>query len=197
MTDQPLTPPQPSNAVPSPPPVPPPPPPPPSDSGGEFAIGTGPPPVAVVRRISVGWIIVALVACIVSVVGVFLPLLSVRGFSIDYKDQGVGVAVPWAYKNRVLATLLFERWEIALVLLVLAAAAAVVSLAKGRYGWPAAVGAVCAALAFHLLLSMVQRAEFRVVVRLDTPSYLVGAWMSVGGAFLALVGFVVALARRH
>ena len=93
--------------------------------------------------------------------------------------------------------MLFERWEVAVVLLVLAAAAAVVSLAKGRYGWPAAVGAVCAALAFHLLLSMVQRAEFRVVARLDTPSYLVGAWMTVVGAFLALVSFVVALARRH
>ena len=193
MTDQPLTPPQPSNA----PPPPPPPPPPPSDSGVEPAIGTGPPPVAVVRRISVGWIIVALVACIVSVVGIFLPLLSVRSFSIDYRDQGVGVAIPWAYRNRVSATLLFERWEVALVLLVLAVAAAVVSLAKGRYGWPAAVGAVFAALAFHLLLSMVQRAEFEVVIRSDTHSYLVGAWMTVAGAFLALVSFVVALARRH
>ena len=146
---------------------------------------------------SVAWVIVALVACIVSVVGVFLPLLSVRGRSINFNDLGVGVAIPWGYRYRFLATLLFERWEVAVVLLVLAAAAAVVSLAKGRYGWPAAVGAVCAALAFHLLLSMVQRAEFGVVVRLDTPSYLVGAWMSVGGASLALVSFVVALARRH
>ncbi len=196
MTDQPLAPPQPSNAVPPSPP-PPPPPPPPSDSGSGPAVGTGPPPVAVVRRISVAWIIVALVACIASAVGIFLPLLSVRGFSFDYTYHGVGVAIPWGYQNRVFATLLFERWEVAVVLLVLAAAAAVVSLAKGRYGWPAAVGAVCAALAFHLLLSMVQRAEIRVVMRLDTPSYLVGAWMSVGGAFLALVGFVVALARRH
>ena len=132
---------------------------------------------------SLGWVITALVACVLSVVGVFLPLISYRGRSFDRNDPGVGIAMPWSYRNEVVSTALFERWEVAVVLLVLAAAAAVVSLAAGRYGWPAAVGAVCAALAFHLLLSMLQRAEFRVVSRFDTPSYSLGAWLTVGGAF--------------
>jgi hypothetical protein len=47
------------------------------------------------------------------------------------------------------------------------------------------------------MLSMVQRAEFEVVSRQDQPSYSIGAWLTVGGAFLALVSFVVALARRR
>lgn len=193
MTDQPLTPPEPPADV----ALSPPPPPPPSDWGAGPPIGTGAPPASMGGRMSVGWSITALVACVVSVIGVFLPLISYRGRSVDRNDLGVGIAMPWAYRNEVFATVLFERWEVAVVLLVFAAAAAVVSLAAGRYGWPAAVGAVCAALAFHLLLSMLQRAEYRIVTRMDTPSYSIGAWLMVGGAFLALVSFVVALARRH
>jgi hypothetical protein len=47
------------------------------------------------------------------------------------------------------------------------------------------------------MLSMVQRAEFTVITRQDQPAYSIGAVLTVGGAFLALLSFAVALARRR
>lgn len=146
---------------------------------------------------SVGWCITALVACVVSIVGVFLPFVSIHGRTIDRNTSYVGIGIPWRFHNDFIVSSLFERWEVAVAFVLFAAVAAVVSLAAGRYRWPAAVGVVSAALAFHLMLSMVQRAEFTVVTRQDQPSYSIGAVLTVGGAFLALVSFTVALARRR
>jgi hypothetical protein len=75
--------------------------------------------------------------------------------------------------------------------------AAALLLVLRKKAWPAVVGALGAALAFHLQLAMVQRAENRAFQVGATPTYLVGGIFTVAGAFLALAGFVAVLARRH
>ena len=156
-----------------------------------------PPVVAALPGASVGWSIAALVGCVLSMVGAFLPLLSVGDRSVDSDRIGVGVVVPWRFQDRYTGSLLVERWDVAFALLLFAAVAAVLLLAARYQVWPAVAGALLAAVAFHLQLSMVQRAEMFAIQRLESPTYLAGGIFAVAGAFLALVGFVVVLARRH
>lgn len=147
---------------------------------------------------SVAWSVAALVGCIVSMVGAFLPLVSVgdREISRTY-GQGIDMVAPWRFRERYTGSLLFERWDIAFALLLLGVIAAVLLLAARRQAWPAVAGALLAAVAFHLQLSMVQRAELYGMQRIESPTYLLGGILTVAGAFLALVGFVAVLARRH
>lgn len=174
-------------------------PPPPPETGaawGAVPVGS-PPPVAAHAGASIGWSIAALVGCVLSMVGAFLPLLSIDGRSFDRDRIGIGTMVPWQFHDRFTGSLLFERWDVAFALLLLGVVAAVLLLSVRRQVWPAAAGALLSAIAFHMQLSMVQRAEMLGLQRLQSPSYEAGGILAVGGAFVALVGFIVVLARRH
>lgn len=149
------------------------------------------------RAGSFGWSIVALVGSVLSAAGVFLPLMTLRGRTVDRDVLGVGIALPWRAFDDLFVLSLFERWDLAFVVLLLCAGAGVVALTVPSRAWPAAVGAVLAAVAFHLQLALVERAEYLAIRYFESPSYSIGSVMTVGGAFVALVGFVVVLARRH
>lgn len=150
------------------------------------------------RSISVGWSVAALVGCVLSILGAFLPLVSVGDRSFSRSDgRGIDVVAPWKVSERYSGVMLFERWDIAVALLLAGIVAAVLLLALRRQAWPAAIGAVLAALAFHLQLSLLERAERGAMQQLRSPSYQIGGIFLVGGALLALVGFIAVLARRH
>lgn len=170
--------------------------PPPSDWGAVPVGASGGAPAR--SGNSVAWSVAALVGCILSMVGTFLPLLSVGDRSISRSDgRGIDMVAPWKFRDRYTGSLLFERWDIAFALLLFGVIAAVLLLAARRQAWPAVAGALLAAVAFHQQLSMVQRAEMYAIQRIESPTYLAGGILTVAGAFLALVGFVAVLARRH
>lgn len=148
-------------------------------------------------RGAMGWVLAALAGVLLSAVGAFLTVVKVGGQAVTVDDPGIGIPVPWVYRDRLLVLTLFERWDIAVALLLCAAAAAFVMLVAPSVRWPAAVGAVLAAVAFHIQLSIVERAEFRAIQRIEAPSYAIGAVLMVGGAFLALVSFIAVLLRRQ
>lgn len=143
------------------------------------------------------WLIVGLVATLLSVVGTFLPLVSVRGRSVDRSMRGIGIEVSWRYADRAFVTTLFERWDVAVAVLLLAAILAVVALAARRRGWLVGAAAVLAALGFHLQLGMLQRAERIGLTTARSVSYGIGGILVVGGALVALVSFIAVLAKRH
>ena len=141
--------------------------------------------------------IVGLVATLLSVVGTFLPLLSVRGRSVDRSRRGIGVLLEWRFADRMTMTSLIERWDLAVAVLLLAAILAVVAMATRRRGWLVGGAAVLAALGFHLQLGMLQRAERIGLTMARSVSYGIGAILAVGGALVALVSFIAVLAKRH
>ncbi|MEQ1701765.1 MAG: hypothetical protein ABMA25_16775, partial [Ilumatobacteraceae bacterium] len=170
----------------------------PATPGDWGALPVGATPLVATRPgASAGWSIAALVGCVLSMVGAFLPLLSVGDRSVDRDRIGIEVVVPWEFRDRYTGSLLIERWDVAFALLLLGAVAAVLLLSVRRQVWPAAAGALLAAVAFHLQLSIVQRAEMFGLQRLQSPTYELGGILTVVGAFVALVGFIVVLARRH
>ena len=170
--------------------------PPPSDWGAVPVGAAG--GVAVHSGNSIAWSVAALVGCVLSMVGAFLPLVSVEGRSISRDDaRFIDIVMPWEFSDRYKGSLLFERWDIAFGLMFLGVIAAVLLLALRSTAWPAVVGALGSAFAFHLQLAMVQRAENRAFQLGSSPTYLAGGIFTVAGAFLALVGFVAVLARRH
>ena len=190
-------PPQPQSATPQPPPATPQPP--ATTDSAPYAEQLAPlqPATLTATRSARGWVVTALVGLLLSAAGAFLTVLKVNGRSVGVDVAGVGVAVPWAYHDRFFALNLFERWDIALALLLGAAVTAVLLLIGPTLRWPAAVGAVLAAVAFHLQLSVLERAEFRALQTIQAPTYAIGGLLMVGGAFLALVSFVVVLLRRQ
>lgn len=143
------------------------------------------------------WLIVGLVATLLSVVGTFLPLLSVRGRSVDRTTRGIGTLLEWRFADRMTITSLIERWDVAVAALLVAAILAVVALAARRRGWLVGAAAVLAALGFHLQLGMLQRAERIGLSKALSVSYGIGGILAVGGAFVALVSFIAVLIKRH
>lgn len=149
------------------------------------------------RRQLNGWAITAAVGALVALIGAFMPLLSVGPYSLSGSDVRVGNATPWSVSDRNTITLLLERRDLAIILILWVITLAGLC-AVGRWTrWAAGLGVIIAAAVFHLLLNMIQRAE---TVGLQTDSdvtYSLGAFACLAGALLSLVGFVVVLARRN
>jgi hypothetical protein len=90
-----------------------------------------------------------------------------------------------------------ERRDVAVLATIVVMLLAVLC-AIGRFTrWAAGLGVLMSAGIFHLLLSMVQRAEALAVPTSLEVSYSVGTMFCLAGPLLSLVGFVAVLAKRH
>ena len=149
------------------------------------------------RRPLNGWAIASAAGAVVAAVGAFLPLVSVGGRSLSGSTVGVGNAVAWSVSDRNTITLLLERRDVAVLLLLVVFGLAVLC-AIGRFTrWAAGLGAIVSAGGFHLLLAMVQRAESFGVPASQDITYSAGTVCCLAGTMLAMAGFVAVLARRH
>ena len=149
------------------------------------------------RRPLNGWAVAAAVGAVASLLGAYLPLVKVDGRSLSGSTVGVGNAVAWSVSDHNTITLLLERRDLA-VLLTLWVLLLAVLCAVGRWmRWVAGLGLVLTVAVFHLLLSMVQRAENVGVPTSLNVSYSAGAMLCLAGPLLMLAGFVAVLARRH
>lgn len=149
-----------------------------------------------IRRLN-GWAVAASAGAVVAMVGAFLPLMSVGGRSYSGSDIPVGNAVAWSVSQHNTITLLLERRDLAVLLAIVVMLLGVLC-AIGRFTrWAAGLGVLFSAAVFHLLLSMVQRAENLAVPSSLDVNYSAGAVFCLAGPLLALVGFVAVLARRH
>lgn len=149
------------------------------------------------RRPLNGWAVAAATGAVVAAIGAFLPLVSVGGRSLSGSTVGVGNAVAWSVSDRNTITLLLERRDFAVLLLMVLVGLAVLC-AIGRFTrWAAGLGVILTAGVFHLLLSMVQRAESFGVPASQDITYSAGTVGCLAGTLLAMVGFVAVLARRH
>ena len=149
-----------------------------------------------IRRLN-GWAVAAGVGALVAMVGAFLPLMSVGGRTYSGSDIPVGNAVAWSVGPHNTITLLLERRDLAVVVIVMVLLLAALC-ALGRFTrWAAGMGVMCSAGVFHLLVSMVQRAESLSVPSSLDVQYSLGTVFCLAGPLLSLVGFVAVLARRH
>lgn len=149
------------------------------------------------RRPLNGWAVAAAAGAVVAAIGAFLPLVSVGGRSLSGSDVLVGNAVSWSVSDRNTITLLLERRDLA-VLLTLVVFLLAVSSAIGRFTrWAAGLGVILMAGVFHLLLSMVQRAEAFGVPTSQDVTYSIGTMFCLAGPLLTIVGLLAVLARRH
>ncbi|MEI7548452.1 MAG: hypothetical protein WCK21_10405 [Actinomycetota bacterium] len=149
------------------------------------------------RRPLNGWAVAAAAGAVVAALGAFLPLVSVGGRSLSGSDVLVGNAVAWSVSDHNTITLLLERRDLA-VLITFVVFLLAVSAAFGRFTrWAAGLGVILMAGVFHLLLSMIQRAEEFGVPTSQDISYSVGTVFCLAGPLLTMVGLLAVLARRH
>jgi hypothetical protein len=149
-----------------------------------------------VRKLN-GWAVAAGVGALVALVGAFLPLLSVDGRSWSGSDIPVGNAVAWSVSQHNTITLLLERRDLAVLVTIMVLLLAALC-ALGRFTrWSAGLGVILSAGVFHLLVSMVQRAENLSVPSSLDVQYSLGTVFCLAGPLLSLVGFVAVLARRN
>ena len=149
-----------------------------------------------IRRLD-GWAVAAAAGAVVAMVGSFLPLMTINGRSVSGSTVLVGNAVAWSASQHNTVTLLLERRDVAVLATIVVMLLAVLC-AIGRFTrWAAGLGVLMSAGIFHLLLSMVQRAEALAVPTSLEVSYSVGTMFCLAGPLLSLVGFVAVLAKRH
>lgn len=149
-----------------------------------------------IRRLN-GWAVAAAAGAVVAMVGSFLPLMAINGRSVSGSTVLVGNAVAWSTSQHNTVTLLLERRDVAVLATIVAMLLAVLC-AIGRFTrWAAGLGVLFSAGIFHLLLSMVQRAEALAVPTSLEVNYSVGTMFCLAGPLLSLVGFIAVLAKRH
>lgn len=148
------------------------------------------------RRID-GWAVASGVGAAAAIAGAFMPLLAVDGRRLSGSTVLVGNAVAWSISDRTTITLLLERRDLAVLVMVVVLVMAALCATRRSTRWAAAVGVLGSTAGFHMLLSMVQRAENFAVPSQQEVSYSLGAMLCLTGPLWALVGFLAVLARRH